>query len=133
MKRLSVVAAFWQRGERIFLARRPAGKARGGLWEFPGGKVEEGETPEAALARELKEELGLEVKVGQRLAAVNYNYPDVAISLACYKILACGEPLPQEGQEVGWFLPKELEALDLAPADRLLWQHLKRALEKGQG
>ena len=133
MKRILVVAAFWQRRGRIFLAKRPHNKARGGLWEFPGGKVEKGETPEEALARELREELGLEVQVGQRLAALDYDYPDVAINLVCHQISALGNPLPQEGQEGGWFLPKELETLELAPADRLLWQRLKETLEKAQG
>ena len=128
MKRFPVVAALITRGGKVFLARRPEGKLRGGLWEFPGGKLEEGEEPREALARELEEELGIKAKVGELLAEVEHDYPDVSIRLLCY---ACeileGEPQPLEGQGLGWFSPAEVDKLELAPADRLLWQRLRRA------
>ena len=125
-----VVAAFIQNEEGlILLARRPQGKKRGGLWEFPGGKVEEGETLEEALAREIEEELGVRPKVGKLLATVEHQYPEVAIRLFCFQAWLPQEPRPLEGQELGWFKKEEVEALPLAPADQKLWALLKSNLE----
>ncbi len=126
MRRLLVVAAFLVQEGKVLLARRPEGKARGGFWEFPGGKVEEGETPEEALVRELNEELGLWVQVGPRLAAVDYDYPDVSIRLLCYRVYAQGLPTPLEGQGLCWCLPEEIDKLSLAPADQLIWEEISR-------
>ncbi len=129
MKRFPVVAAFLQRDGKVFLAKRPEGKLRGGFWEFPGGKLEKGEAPQVALKRELFEELGIKVKVGNLLAKVKYDYPDVAIELLCY---ACeiieGEPKPLEGQGLGWFGPAEIEKLRLAPADERLWRKIRQSI-----
>ncbi len=128
MRALPVVAAFIRRRGRILLAKRPEGKARGGLWEFPGGKVEEGEGLREALARELEEELGVAPWVGEVLAEVEYQYPEINIRLFCLEAGINGEPYPREGQELGWFAPKEIDHLSLAPADRILWSLLKKRL-----
>ncbi|NPB09791.1 MAG: (deoxy)nucleoside triphosphate pyrophosphohydrolase [Thermodesulfobacteria bacterium] len=125
MRPFPVVSAFIQRDSRILLARRPEGKLRGGLWEFPGGKLEEGESPEEALRREIKEELGVEAEVGRLLAEVEHRYPEVYIRLLCYETAIQGEPRPLEGQTLSWFLPHEIDDLPLAPADRKLWSVIK--------
>ena len=129
MKRFPVVAGVIVKEGRILLARRPKGKKRAGLWEFPGGKLEPQEGPEEALKRELREELGVEVSVLKRLAEVDFDYPEVPIRLMGYFCrLEEGEPRPLEGQGLGWFSPEEVEGLKLAPADILLWKEVKKAL-----
>ncbi len=133
MKRLPVVAALIQKDGKILLARRPEGRARSGLWEFPGGKIEPEERPEEALYREIKEELGIEIKVGPILAEVEHDYPEIKIQLLCYEgEILRGTPVPLEGQKISWFRPNDIGNLELAPADRKLWQKLSEtaALEK---
>ncbi len=128
MKPFPVVAAFIRKGPHILLARRPSGKLRAGLWEFPGGKLEGDEPPKEALKREIREELGVEAEIGPFLAEVVHSYPEVTIRLLCYEAKIFGEPKPLEGQGLSWFLPKELENLPLAPADRVLWSRLREKL-----
>ncbi len=133
MRRLSVVAALIQKEGKILLTRRPEGKARGGLWEFPGGKIEPKERPEEALYREIREELGVEIEVGRILAEVEHDYPEIKIRLLCYEgEILRGTPVPLEGQKISWFRPNDIASLELAPADRKLWQKLSQtaALEK---
>ncbi len=110
---------------RILLSRRPAGKARAGLWEFPGGKVRPGERPEEALRRELREELGIEVEVEEELGRVIYAYPEITVELILFEVKGEGVPRPLEGQEMAWFSQEEIEDLPLCPADQNLWRHLK--------
>ena len=82
MKMVLVSAvALIDKDNRVLLAKRPEGKAMAGLWEFPGGKVEAGETPEAALVRELQEELGIEVRIGEFICESEYQYPHIHIRL----------------------------------------------------
>ncbi|KAG2487318.1 hypothetical protein HYH03_014035 [Edaphochlamys debaryana] len=105
---------------RVLLAQRPPGKANAGLWEFPGGKVDAGETPEAALVRELSEELGIAVQPHdlQPLSFVSHAYPTFHLLMPLY---ACrrwsGEPAGQEGQAVVWASAEQLGAYPLTPAD----------------
>ena len=108
---------------RVLLAQRPAGKAMAGLWEFPGGKVHEGETPEAALIRELKEELGIDTRESC-LAAIGFashSYEDFHLLMPLY---ACrvwkGKMAPREGQELAWVRPARLADYPLPPADEPL-------------
>lgn len=110
---------------RILLSRRPAGKARAGLWEFPGGKVRPGESPQEALRRELREELGIEVEVQEELGRVVHAYPEITVELVLLRVKGEGTPRPLEGQEMAWFSEEEIEDLSLCPADRNLWRHLK--------
>ena len=91
-RRVLVVAGILARGGRVLLTRRPAGKHLAGLWEFPGGKVEEWETPEDALVREIREELDLEVSELAPFAFVHHDYPEARVLMLAYRALPVGEP-----------------------------------------
>lgn len=121
MKILLVAAvALIDQDGRILLAQRPQGKSLAGLWEFPGGKIDPGETPEAALIRELHEELGIETW-GSCLAPLSFashSYEDFHLLMPLY---ACrrwnGIPVPREGQQLAWVRPADLGKYDMPPAD----------------
>ena len=105
---------------RVLLARRPPHKHLGDLWEFPGGKVEPGESPAAALVREIREELGTEIDVGEALPPVTHAYPGATIDLRPFRCrLAAGapEPHPHEHTALAWVTRGELAAYELCPAD----------------
>jgi len=105
----------------VLVARRPPGGRHPGSWEFPGGKVDPGETPEECLARELAEELGIEVLVGKRLAVVHHEYPDLAIDLLAFECaISRGRPMDLACAEHAWVKPEELSSFDLLPPDRYL-------------
>ncbi|HAF70079.1 TPA: 8-oxo-dGTP diphosphatase MutT [Candidatus Acetothermia bacterium] len=124
----TVVAAFLVQGGRVLLSRRRPGDVRGGLWEFPGGKVEPGEPPEEALARELSEELGIRVEVGEELSIATHAYPDCKIRLHLFRCrILSGEPQPLGCAEVRWADLAELKGLPLAPADEKLLGRLREA------
>lgn len=137
-KPLPVVAALIERtgarGEReILLCRRPAHKARGGLWEFPGGKIEPGETGEQALARECREELAVTVQVGPRAAQVLHPYPELTVQLTLYRCrLTEGQPQPLEHTELAWASPAAVAGYALAPADVALWAQVQAEQEQGE-
>jgi 8-oxo-dGTP diphosphatase len=105
---------------RILLAQRPAGKSLAGLWEFPGGKVEPGETPEAALIRELREELGIETKESclAPLSFASHSYESFHLLMPLF---ACrrwqGTAIPREGQNLAWVYAKDLRNYPMPPAD----------------
>ncbi len=111
-----VVAAVVVRGGRVLLSRRPPGKHLAGLWEFPGGKIEEGETPEAALAREVREELGLEIEALHPYAFVHHEYPEKRILMLAYRCETRGEPADAE-LEWRWERLADLDAAAMPPAD----------------
>ncbi|MDW8183251.1 MAG: (deoxy)nucleoside triphosphate pyrophosphohydrolase [Caldimicrobium sp.] len=127
---MKVVAAFIEREGKVFMVRRPFHKKRGGLWEFPGGKVEEGESPEDALKREIKEELGIEVVPLEIISRCKHIYPDEFIELILIKAHTEGEPSPKEAIEARWIEIEEITTLELCPADRSILEGLK--LEKIQ-
>jgi 8-oxo-dGTP diphosphatase len=103
---------------RLLACKRPEGKHLGGKWEFPGGKVEEGEDPVAALVRELEEELGIFVEAGKALTPVVWDYGRGPIRLHPFVCtVASGEPHPHEHEEIRWCRAEELGALDWAAAD----------------
>lgn len=110
VKRIHVAAAVIRGPESsVLIAKRPLDKHQGGLWEFPGGKVEDGEGVESALARELQEELGIEVTQAQPLIQVRHDYPDKQVLLDVWEVLAfAGEPHGAEGQPLAWVAPEEL-------------------------
>ncbi|MBR4172593.1 MAG: (deoxy)nucleoside triphosphate pyrophosphohydrolase [Kiritimatiellae bacterium] len=120
---IEVVGAVIRDGERVLMAQRPAGKTQAGLWEFPGGKIECGETPEQALARECWEELRLDIEHPTVLRSVVHSYPEKTIRLILVecRIRPGSSPDPQEGQAVAWFHPSELDTLPVCPADRELF------------
>jgi 8-oxo-dGTP diphosphatase len=113
---ISVVAAVIRRDDRYLVGRRPDGKRHGGLWEFPGGKLDPGEGWLEGAHRELGEELGMEVvRLGRVLLEVaDAGSPYVIVFL---EVEAAGDPSPTEHSAVGWYTPEELAALPLAPAD----------------
>lgn len=103
---------------RILLAKRPEGVHMGGLWEFPGGKVNDGESPVVALERELAEELALSARIGAPLTFAVHEEPGLRILLLFYEVSIGGsEPKPLEGQEVRWVEPGDLCSYPTPPAD----------------
>lgn len=107
----------WENG-KVLIAKRPQGSHLGGLWEFPGGKQEEGETLEACLEREIEEELDLKVKAAQRLLTVEHEYESRSISLHVFSCTSLGgQPRAVQNQEFRWVDPSELEKLRFPPAD----------------
>lgn len=120
MKRIHVVAAVIRGTDGcILIARRADTQHQGGLWEFPGGKVEQGESPEAALARELREELGIEVSHSRPLIKVSHDYPDKQVLLDVREVSAfSGEPRGVEGQPLAWVAPRELGQYEFPEANK---------------
>jgi 8-oxo-dGTP diphosphatase len=119
MREVQVVAAAIMDDEgRLFAARRGPGMRQAGLWELPGGKIEPGESPEHALAREIHEELGASVTVHERLADSRHAYPDLVVHLIAYRCtIRSGALVPTEHDAVRWLRPDQLRSLDWAPAD----------------
>jgi 8-oxo-dGTP diphosphatase len=128
-----VVAAVVQRDDgRCLLSRRAPESHLGGLWEFPGGAVEDGETPAGALQRELLEELGVEVEVGEPVTFAFHRDRQRDVVLLFFKVrITRGVVTGCEGQEVGWFSPAELPVLPTPPADAQLIARLAR--QEGRG
>jgi 8-oxo-dGTP diphosphatase len=118
-REITVVAAVIHDEEgRVLLAQRPEGRHMGGLWEFPGGKIDDGEAPGEALVRELDEELGIEIVVQRPLTFAVHEEPGLRILLLFYGArIARGEPHGHEGQAVEWVAVTELPSLPTPPAD----------------
>lgn len=113
------VGLIWRRG-RVLAAQRPEGKAHEGYWEFPGGKLEPGESPQDALTRELAEELGIGVRACRFWKATEHVYEkyDLHVRLHFFHVTAfAGEPCAREGQNIRWVTPAEAAELPLLPAD----------------
>lgn len=116
------------RGDRFLAACRPDRSPQAGLWEFPGGKIEPGESPEAALIRELEEELGVIARDPRLWIVVEHQYPRRAVRLHVFHVDAfSGEPFPREGQILRWVTPSEAGELPFLPADRPLLTELSAA------
>lgn len=113
-----VVAALIWDGPRFLICQRPAHKARGLLWEFVGGKVEPGESRKAALARECREELGVEIAVGDIFMEVEHTYPDMTVHLTLFhaRILQ-GIPQKLEHNDIRWITPQQIDGYVFCPAD----------------
>ncbi|TDU81091.1 8-oxo-dGTP diphosphatase [Prosthecobacter fusiformis] len=117
---VDVVCAVIRRGDLILLAKRPPGKRLAGMWEFPGGKVDPGETPDQALHREIMEELGCELTILQAGPAALHEYEWGSIRLfpfLCELKSESSEPCPHEHSELIWVFQKKLSRPDMAPAD----------------
>ena len=128
MKTVDVCAAVVRRGPRFLLATRPADSHLSGKWEFPGGKLHPGESPAQCIARELHEELDLDVCAAHPVTTLDHTYPTFRIRLLfleCTLTHPEAEPLCREGQQAGWFTVGEMEGMDLAPADRPFVEHLR--------
>lgn len=110
---------------KVLLAQRKENVHQGLLWEFPGGKVTEGEEPRQALRRELREELAVEVEVGALFDAVYYSYPEFPVLLLVYRCkIQKGVPQPLASRALQWVDPRELEEIPMPPADRRLQRRL---------
>lgn len=117
---LVVAGALVDPDGRVLIARRPEGKRMAGLWEFPGGKVAPGETPEAALIRELQEELGVDTRESclAPIAFASHRYDDFHLLMPLYVCRVWkGSPSPREGQELAWVRPPRLSDYPMPPAD----------------
>lgn len=121
MNKLHVCAAVISKGEQILISTRPPGKSMEGLWEFPGGKFKDGESPAECLRREIMEELYLDIIVLDRLFEISYDYPDKQVKLFFFRCVQRNSselPLPREGQEAVWISRSEIINYNMLPADR---------------
>lgn len=126
---VEVVAALIMKDEKILIAQRPDGKARAGLWEFVGGKVEKGEKKEDALIRECREELGVIVDVQKEYMTVEHVYPDLTVRLTLFVAsIPSGEPRKLEHKDLRWITVDEIDDYEFCPADESILDRLKRDL-----
>ena len=128
MKPIRVVAAVIRDGEKIFATMRGYGDFRG-LWEFPGGKIEPGETPQEALKREIREELASEIAGGELIDTVEFDYPTFHLSMDCFCWqLIRGNLELLEAAEARWLTKETLKSVDWLPADLALVDKIEKAL-----
>lgn len=117
MKTIRVVAAIIRDKDRIFATQRGYGEFKDG-WEFPGGKIEEGETPQDALKREIMEELDTEIKVGELIDTIEYDYPTFHLSMDCFWAeVITGHLVLKEAEAAKWLTKEQLDSVDWLPAD----------------
>ena len=123
---VDVVAALIWQGERFMICQRPAHKARGLLWEFVGGKTEPGETKAEALIRECREELDVEVCVGDVFMEVDHVYPDLRVHLTLFHAaISRGVPQMLEHRDIRWITVEQIDDYDFCPADEEILRRLK--------
>lgn len=121
-----VAALIWQ-GERFMICQRPAHKARGMMWEFVGGKVEPGESKEQALVRECREELAVEVAVGDIFLEVTHTYPDITVHLTLFHAsIVQGGPQKLEHNDIRYITVDEIPQYEFCPADEVILQKLRQ-------
>ena len=122
----NVVAALIWKGDKFMICQRPSHKARGLMWEFVGGKVEEGESFENALIRECREELAIEIKPLDIFTEVKHVYPDITISLTLFNaVITSGEPVLLEHKDLRWIKPLEIDEYQFCPADKEILEKIK--------
>ncbi len=130
MKTVRVVAAILRKDDRIFAARRAAGKWSG-FWEFPGGKTEPGETDREALVREIREELNIEIGIDALYETVEYDYPSFHLSMQCFLgRIVSGSPALNVHSDAKWMSLDEIDSAAWLPANRTLLEKIKREFPK---
>jgi len=122
-----VVAAVVEDRHRFLVTRRPPGVHLAGMWEFPGGKIDPEESHSAALRREIQEELGVDVEVGELAYHTTHAYPDVTVALYFYRCRLMGSPRPLLGQEMRWVPRADLGSLGFPAADKELIELLAKS------
>ena len=128
MKIVRVVAAVIRDGDRIFATVRGYGEYKG-WWEFPGGKIEAGETPEEALVREIHEELDTEIRVGELIATIEFDYPTFHLSMDCFWAeVVTGRLVLKEAADARWLTRETLESVQWLPADQTIIDAIYRKL-----
>ena len=133
MKTIRVVAAVIKEKNKngepiIFATQRGYGDFKGG-WEFPGGKIEEGETPQEALKREIMEELNTEIKVGELIDTIEFDYPTFHLSMDCFWAeVVSGDLVLKEHESAKWLTKEELDSVEWLPADITLIEGVKRGM-----
>ena len=131
MKTIKVVAAIILHKGRVFATQRGYGAFKDG-WEFPGGKIEPGETPQEALTREIKEELDVEIEVNDFLETVEYDYPEFHLSMDCFFCgIKSGEMVLKEHEAAKWLTADTLDSVDWLPADRGLIEGIRYYVQNG--
>ena len=129
MKTIRVVAAVIRNGDRIFATQRGYGDFKGG-WEFPGGKIEEGETTYEALVREIREELETEIVVGELIDTIEYDYPTFHLSMDCFWAeIVSGEVVLKEHKAAKWLTKEMLDSVEWLPADISIIDHIRDVLD----
>ena len=133
MKTVHVVAAVIREGDRVFATQRGYGEQKDG-WEFPGGKIEAGETPQQALVREIREELDTGIAVGDCLTTIEYDYPAFHLSMQCFWAAICdGEPVLKEHEAAKWLRAEELDDVAWLPADLTIIPLIRKELTAYRG
>ena len=129
MKTIRVVAAVIKDGDKIFATQRGYGDLKGG-WEFPGGKIEEGETPQKALKREIMEELDTEIEVGELIDTIEYDYPDFHLSMDCFwcEVIE-GNLILKEAEAAKWLTRETLDSVNWLPADLALIDKIRTQMK----
>lgn len=128
MKSIEVAAAIIKEQKKIFATQRGYGDQKGG-WEFPGGKVEAGETPQGALIREIKEELDTEIEVGELIDTVEYDYPKFHLTMHCFFCsVKQGNLVLKEHEAAKWLTLETLDTVEWLPADKGLIEKIRQAL-----
>lgn len=128
MKTIRVVAAVIRDGDKIFATARGYGEYKG-WWEFPGGKIEAGETPQQALTREIREELDTEIRVGELIDTIEYDYPMFHLSMDCFWAdVVAGRLVLKEAEAARWLTKENLETVPWLPADAFLIERIKEAI-----
>jgi 8-oxo-dGTP diphosphatase len=124
---IKVTAAIIEKNGMLLLAKRNKDDPLEGKWEFPGGKIEEGETPEECMKRELHEELGIDAEVGEFICSSQYQYDHISIELFAFKIKAyTGEIVPKDHSEIKWVAPSQFHEYDFPAADKPIIEKLIR-------
>ena len=129
MKKIKVGAAIIVDKNKILATQRGYGDFKGG-WEFPGGKIEPGEIPQEALMREIKEELDIEIQVGELIDTIEYDYPNFHLSMDCFWAeIASGDLILKEHAAAKWLTKDELDSIEWLPADITLIDKLRKGME----